>query len=257
MRSRQSLAFITILLLTVLTLGGASNAEIPGDINADGKVDLHESIHSLQVIAGIRPPVPAGMQVETYWPMHPGDTWTYQIAGGGTQTNSVSTTPEVVNGVSTTRFNYGNSYDCYSLDSEGLWIHKSSSGSNYLINSPPTQISPRQLAVSDHLISDMAGSAVIGGGSFPLDGEFMIAVSSFETVTVPAGTFVNCLKFVRSSYKKITDGGGNIIYIDSYVDVSWSAPDVGMIKQFRKSLDSGTWDVELITATVDGVTYGN
>jgi len=38
--------------------------------------------------------------------MHPGDTWTHQVADGGTYWNNVSANPELVDGVSYGRVPY-------------------------------------------------------------------------------------------------------------------------------------------------------
>jgi DUF3108-like len=63
----------------------------------------------------------------------------------------------------------------------------------------------------------------------------MATVQGTETVTVPAGTFSNCLKVVyRSVVEKLP---GNLLLESGNVqDTVWYAKDVGMVKEFQVSL---------------------
>jgi hypothetical protein len=47
-------AILSIFLIIVFSPGATAGADITGDINADGKIDLKEAIHALQVVAGMR-----------------------------------------------------------------------------------------------------------------------------------------------------------------------------------------------------------
>ena len=257
----RKLCIVPILASLLLFLGTAFpldsiGAGLPGDVDGNNSVGLEEAVYALQTVAGIKTAWQNG-NVSTYWPMHFGDSWVYQRAEGGTQTNSVSTAYELVNGVQTIRFNYGgSSYDCYTMDGNGMWLHKTAGTDFEVIFDPPQQNSPYVLLVGEHHIADSQGTGTYMQTPFILEGNFMLTLLGFETITVPAGTFDNCLKYSRSGHKVVKDGMGNVVQVNAYVDVTWSAPGVGVVKQYRKSEDGGVIDLELMYANVDGEFYG-
>lgn len=251
-----------------LFIAGAVCAETPGDIDHDGKVGLPESIHALQVTAGIAPTVPAGLQLAAYFPMHAGDKWFYASSEGGTITHSVSPDPETVNGVATIRFNYGGNYDCYTMDDTGWWQHKISESSGLTTTlEPPQQIFLNNVAAGAHFTSHGQGPAIYFGMPFSHEGEMQVSALGFEDVSVPGGTFPNCLKMSRSAFKLLKDASGATVLVRGYMAISWLAPDIGLVKEtnrfFTGLMNSGALntatgivDMELTGAVVNGVNYG-
>jgi hypothetical protein len=68
-------------------------------------------------------------------------------------------------------------------------------------------------------------------------------VSMAETVTVPAGTFENCIQVVaEGSFVTYTDAISGETEIPMYIQ-EWYAPGVGLVKQIRSELDGDIIDV--------------
>ncbi len=64
-----------------------------------------------------------------------------------------------------------------------------------------------------------------------------------ETITVPAGTFENCIKVAgQGSFKTYTDAVTGEKEIPMFVE-EWYAPGVGLIKQIRRELDGDMIDI--------------
>jgi hypothetical protein len=64
-----------------------------------------------------------------------------------------------------------------------------------------------------------------------------------ETVTVPAGTFENCIKVVANgTFNTYTDAVSGDTEIPMKVE-EWYAPDVGLVKQIRYELDGDIIDI--------------
>lgn len=67
--------------------------------------------------------------------------------------------------------------------------------------------------------------------------------SMSETVTVPAGTFENCIKVAgEGSFKTYTDSVTGEKEIPIFVE-EWYAPGVGLVKQIRRELDGDMIDI--------------
>ena len=177
-------------------------------------------------------------QPEDYFPLQQGNEWTYAFT-----LNGITLPPlgvfidgtELVNGVETTKYNMTsaipNEYDCfyYTIDSEGLKQHKWHwvSFGTYSIFDPPRieipinfnlgEVYEEPFSYTTYSIND--NSLV---GSFT--GSETVTLESIENVTVPAGTFPNCLKI---SIEFSAESGDQTQGFD---EILWLADGVGMVK---------------------------
>lgn len=91
----------------------------------------------------------------------------------------------------------------------------------------------------------------ITGINFPMS--YSIESTS-ESVTVPAGTFANCIKVVGQGVAEMyTDGVNGFNEIPILVE-EWYAPDVGLIKLVRYEMDGETIKVSETPAFLGGNT---
>ncbi len=168
-----------------------------------------------------------------YFPLNTGDTWSYNDRSEGLtgmQVYQIKTVmgPETVNGVNVIRVN-----DVRTIDSHGgyeYWISDNEGikfyGENGDFINPPWVHINKYTCLGD-------------GISYPQHNVYTKIVA-VEDVTVPAGTFKDCLKM------KIDDEGS--------VTYRWFAKNVGYVKKIIPSTGEG--DRELVEATVNGIHYG-
>ncbi|MBN1460259.1 MAG: S-layer homology domain-containing protein, partial [Armatimonadetes bacterium] len=177
--------------------------------------------------------------ITDYFPLAEGDTWTCQIEGGGTFTRTVSGTVEKHSRTYVRILDAANSAgDYWSLESEGLYRGGDFDSDEDITFDPPV-VFPNGIAVGDSgaaVSTEYVNAALSGAGTF---GWELVAV---ESVTVPAGTFPDCMK-VRLTPDFPSD------YNDMYI---WFARDVGMVK-YEGISELENW--ELLSANVGGAVY--
>lgn len=142
------------------------------------------------------------------------------------------------------------------MDEQGMWFHKIVENGATIVFNSPILVSKPGMEIGANVISSTSASISYMGQSFSSNGKMMITVLGFETMTVPAGTFENCIKISLTRYETVTDGAGNPVQYSAYIDISWMAPEVGIVKQERSAIGYD-YGAELISATVNGVHYGN
>ena len=183
-----------------------------------------------------------------YFPLNQGDEWIYLNNfpyDGRLPVKKVIDGTELVNGVETIKFENG---DCYAMDSEGLKMYKwNEPGPMYLIFDPPRIIFPAQFDVGETYLGSISAKVYSSDDDTFLDltltGNNTVILKSVEDVTVPAGTFKDCLKIY--TYMTLQPGDYNVVET-----TEWYARNIGLIKRidYCKTV--------LISATVDGVHYG-
>jgi hypothetical protein len=182
--------------------------------------------------------------------LHEGDWWegvyTYTDVGGPNDGESASRTQkevingiELVNGVETIKKEIivndsVVSYYTTILDSEGFKLHKNyvPSTSFYFIFDPPSTIFPINLDVGDLYQSSCSIFVYSINTDAHMDTSVesrSVSLESVEDVTVPAGTFKDCLKIVTSASSESPTSG----IITSNEETSWYAHKVGRIKTER------------------------
>ena len=186
-----------------------------------------------------------------YFPLNQGDEWIYLNNfpyDGRLPVKKVIDGTELVNGVETIKFENG---DCYAMDSEGLKMYKwNEPGPMYLIFDPPRIIFPAQFDVGETYLGSISAKVYSSDDDTFLDltltGNNTVILKSVEDVTVPAGTFKDCLKIYTYTTLLQDHFGGAIT-------TEWYARNVGLIKSIEYD---GSVVTVLISATVDGVHYG-
>jgi len=185
-----------------------------------------------------------------YFPLNQGDEWIYLNNfpyDGRLPVKKVIDGTELVNGVETIKFENG---DCYAMDSEGLKMYKwNEPGPMYLIFDPPRIIFPAQFDVGETYLGSISAKVYSSDDDTFLDltltGNNTVILKSVEDVTVPAGTFKDCLKIY--TYMTLQPGDYNVVET-----TEWYARNIGLIKR----IFYGNFKKVLISATVDGVHYG-
>jgi len=178
--------------------------------------------------------------ITDYFPLSEGNTWNYD-SDAGVHTESVSGTVDVL-GIQYRRVVSTQGETIFWASApDGLRQGGRQEGTDTFTFDPPILI-PNGLQVSDQgsIISalSMNGAAA---GSMTTDYVF----HGVETVTVPAGTFADCMKL------EITITVDGVTQDHFY---SWGAKGVGTVKQDSRPFGGTGWD-ELTSATVDGVSY--
>lgn len=249
-RTLRTALFFFLLMGMQNAFGG-----LPGDVDQNNKIDLGDAIYAIQVNAGIRGQPFADYNVTTFFPIHFGDFWTFSQNEGGTQTWSVAPVHETVNGVQTFRLNYGGGdYDCFTTDLQGLWVHKNEDPYGTVVFNPPVWNSPYRFEVGQTHQSSFNGIYTSSGQTFTVSGHFTMSALTIEEVTVPAGVFPNCLKMMKSAQFRILNGS-TIVGYSGYTEICWYAPNVGMVRWDRHTVDGGNYERQLISATVNSVSY--
>lgn len=220
-----------------------------GDINGDGSIGIPEAIYALQVNSGIRPLGGTQRYDMGEYFMSPG-TYEYRQKNYG---NTLSQ-PVVSQGImSVSRETLGgkeylvanNGLDYYLSHSTGLFYsgYKSTPTSEIKWFSAPIIMGSRSMAPGDvftNFYEDPAGTLLYRDFTF----------LGIEDVTVPAGTFVGCLKYAIKSQSP-----SNI-----RSEVSYFAPGVGLVKRSRLQTNYGTswtgYTNELISAKIGTTNVG-
>lgn len=120
----------------------------------------------------------------------------------------------------------------YDVKDPGVW--------NQLIYDPPVTILPSVFSVGSSgtgsgvgHYTDSTGAQITGSGTVD------VTIEAIEDVTVPAGTFYNC---IRGRFK-FTKTAANGAYMEITDTTFWLAKDIGIVKE-----------IERVTTTLNGVT---
>jgi len=194
-------------------------------------------------VGGVRYPA-QGWNITDYFPLGEGDTWTYN-SDWGAYTKTVSGTEEIW-GETCIRvvFDEG-TVEWYQTDSDGVRFWGSQSPGEPQLTVNPPLFTPNGLYPGDEAASDT--TLYLDGvpqGQLVATGRFV----GFEDVTVPAGTFVNCLKLegqidAPPGYEEMEE--------PEYI---WYALGVGVVKTDSRPLGGDSWR-ELLSATIGGTPY--
>jgi len=191
-----------------------------------------------------------------YYPLAEGNRWQYAITEmNGSENilkeeNMVKGT-EMVGDLNVTKLIYGeNNYKLIMVFPEGLRIYKDVEAEIIDIFDPPiTTYFENGEKLSSAIQGSNSENSVVGGTITTVS-----ALESTEDITVPAGTFENCLKFSIEREEKISSG-----WEESSLCKVWLAKGIGRVKEFCINTEEGknsTKLVELIFAIVDGKKFG-
>lgn len=204
-----------------------------------------------------------------YYPLGQGDTWTYRETEEDGEieyeTKTVSGTETIDGVVATKVLEDSDEYELFT-NSNGITFYKS-----YDINEedgvveeevdildPPLIYVPTEVSIgTKHTFNSTIRHTENG---FSATGTISIetTVEGIENVTVPAGTFENCLKIKIKRNVASSDGS----HTESTESTIWLAKGVGIVKDTGQGtetnngeVDVDTWTDELVSATVGGVSY--
>lgn len=166
-----------------------------------------------------------------YWPLDQGNTWTYQASTGEIETLAVNGT-DIVCGVECIRLvdNAGGFLNWIN-DDTGLYITRFVFPNGFYNEwCPPVKVAPAQLYLGTKVLSPYT-DAVLGvlGGPIvgTMNGWYTFATKGLEDVTVPAGTFTDCLRITMvHSFNNEMQGA------DGYrLEEVWYAKDLGIVQR--------------------------
>ena len=196
--------------------------------------------------------------ISEYFPRGQGNTWTYVEEDEELTVQTVSGTEEV-NGVNAVKvIDEDGDYNLWT-NSDGLVLHKiydaddvPGCGWSQLIFNPPIKLADPVVSVgstsastSTIYYSDCAGSSESSAISYE------ITIEGVEDVTVPAGTFNDCLKI---KFILTMNGGADV-----NEDTSWAAKGLGTVKSISISKHNGfvvgTYTDDLVSAVINGINY--
>jgi hypothetical protein len=193
-----------------------------------------------------------------YLPLGQGDTWTYREEDDDLTVKTISGT-EKINGVDAAiMIDEDGDYDLWTNSNGLMWYKEYDAddipgcGWDQLIFDPPIHASDPVVSVGSTYASntvltetDCTGSSATASVSY----EFRI--DGIEDVTVPAGTFNNCLRIKGI----LTLNGGT----QTSELTIWLAKGVGEVKEISISKQNGVtvdiWTDDLVSAVVGGVSY--
>ncbi len=214
----------------------------------------------------IFPALALAYDLKEYYPLNQGDIWRYSVIEGQKSYEEIVKIGgrEIVDNVETQKITYSNNdYGCLAFNSEGLRQYKYLDKYGYEIFVPSEIVFPNEIKVGE--VKEYPMNKV----RYNLTGEKIdekkesrrISLESTGDIKVPAGKFINCLKFSIISEERSAAG-------DYEKDdcVIWLAQGVGEVKAFcieteynaeTQKKDTFTEIRELISAVIDGKNIGS
>lgn len=203
--------------------------------------------------------------LKEYYPLHAGDQWTYSETGeeGSRNTTYSVDGRELIGGVETTRIQLGREeYEWVGIDEKGIKIYKTFDGEAYTTVTPLVfipnnmEIGKTEVYTPEDTSYDVHGIKV---GSNQTSRQ--LTLKEIASLTVRAGEFTDCLKFLEVVEDKDEEGNNT-----KNECVIWFAPGVGKIKEscvmtkYDPETDSEKTshdETELISAVIDGKVIGS
>jgi hypothetical protein len=163
---------------------------------------------------------------ETFFPLKEGMTWTYVITSDKHPTQKISITnlpPREINGVKLTprksQAGEATTYFLIGSDDSGIYRY----GEQKSENSEPIITQPKDYYLRNPVALGTTWDSYTKLGDIDLTITLEIQSLSDE-VTVPAGTFKECLKIKHTGSNQKDDPG---VSVEAY---EWFAPNVGLVK---------------------------
>lgn len=214
----------------------------------------------------IFPALALAYDLKEYYPLNQGDTWRYSVIEGQKSQEEVVKIEgrEIVGSVETQKIVYSNNgYGCLAFDSEGLKQYKYFDEYGYEIFVQSEMVFPNEIKIGEAKEYPMSkiGYSLAGEKIDEKKESIKISLESTGDIKVPAGKFINCLKFSIISEEKSAAGDYN-----KDDCVVWLAQGVGEVKAFcietqynaeTKKKDTFTEIRELVSAIINGKNIGN
>jgi len=196
--------------------------------------------------------------ISEYFPLGQGDTWTYREQDNELTVKTISGT-EKINGVDAAKMiDEDGDYQLWT-NSNGLKWYKefdaddiAGCGWEQQLFNPPITASDPFVSIGATYASNTVLTIVdCTGSSGTASVSYGFSIEGIENITVPAGTFNNCLRI-----KGILTVNGNTQTNEMTI---WLAKGLGVVKSINVSKKNGstvnTWTNDLVSAVVGGVSY--
>jgi hypothetical protein len=196
--------------------------------------------------------------ISEYMPLGQGDTWTYREEDNDSTVKTISGT-EKINGVDAVKIiDEDGDYTLWT-NSNGLKWYKEFDADDIpgcgwdqqLFNPPITASDPVVSIGSTYTSNTVLTKVDCTGSSGTASVSYGFSIEGIENVTVPAGTFNNCLRI-----KGILSMNGGAQTSEFTI---WLAKGVGEVKEISISKQNGItaniWTSDLVSAVVGGVHY--
>lgn len=198
-----------------------------------------------------------------YYPLQPGNSWTYENSVSGTYSATIQSSPVVVNSVITYVLQDSDGLLSYlSNDQNGIRLHRQYDpavwieGLGYrsldVTYSPPMKMANAEAYIGESLYSTgTAATTVSGLETFNLTYEMTSTIETLEGLTVSAGSY----QAVKIS--QVLHIYGNVLgtyQSDTLNSISWFAKDIGQVKYLELSATGNEEDVLVSTNVAPKVT---
>ncbi len=169
---------------------------------------------------------------QEYYPFDQGRSWTYQRSDGGRLVLTVAGTQEIC-GRTCIRLNGSDGSATYWINDEtGIWMTRYvNPDTTYTDFCPPMKITPPQLYIGTQSLDSFDDA----GYFFPpgiqlgtLDGWSQFVAKAQEDVTVPAGTFLDCIRATYTFSYTSSDGSYAV-----RTEEAWYSQGVGVVKRVQ------------------------
>ncbi|MBS1113033.1 MAG: ompB-2 [Nitrospirae bacterium] len=248
----------TIIVSLSPTSAGSKTALLNISSNDSKKSDIVVKLAGTGLQAPDNPPVDAIFNIAEYFPLGQGDTWTYREGDTELTTRTVSGTQKIndVNAVKV--IDEDGDYQLWTNSNGIVWYKEYDAddipgcGWEQLIFSPPIHASDPLVSVGSSYISNTTlAETDCTGKSSTTSFSYEFTIDGIEDVTVPAGTFSECLKITG-----IMTVNGTSQTTEQSI---WLSKGVGQIKTISVDKVNGSivekWTEDLVSAIVGGVHY--
>ena len=224
-----------------------------------GKMTVNGKFTGIKISDNDNPPDDGTtFSISEYFPLGQGDTWTYREEDDDLTVKTVAGTEEI-NGVDAAKIiDEDGDYYLWTNSNGLVWYKEYDAddipgcGWQQIIFNPPVIASGDVVSIGSAYASTSTLSETdCTGGSATVSVSYLFNIEGIENVTVPAGTFNNCLRI-----KGILAVNGSTETNEMTI---WLAKGVGEVKSINISRQNGvaveTWTSDLVSAVVGGVSY--
>jgi hypothetical protein len=240
------------------TAAGSKTALMNISSNDSKKSDIVVKLAGTGLQAPDNPPVDGIFKISEYFPLGQGNTWTYREEDAQLTVMTISGTQKI-NGVDAVKMiDEDGDYQLFT-NSNGIVLYKEYAaddipgcGWEQSIFNPPVKFVDSLVSVGSTYISNTTHTETdCTGKSATASISYEFTIEGIENVTVPAGTFNDCLKITGTFTVN-----GSTQTNEQYI---WLTKGLGQIKAISINKENGsiveTWTEDLVSAVVGGVHY--
>jgi hypothetical protein len=169
---------------------------------------------------------------QVYYPLEEGSSWTYATSDGGQHTMTVAGTEEICGETCIRLSSSDGTVTFWINDETGIWMSRYvNPDGTYTDFCPPIKIAPPQLYLGTQSLYPFYDQTYFYPPNIPigtLDGWSHFVAKGLEEVTVPAGTFADCIRATYIFSYTSTDGSYAV-----RTEETWYAEGVGIVKRVQ------------------------